>query len=87
VKASTIFVGILLFGPRMTAERVFVGLFTWIGGLCFGLILGGLVYGLLEYSDDIVDTVIGVWQKKWKFFAVSGTLIALMLLLGMSRSR
>jgi hypothetical protein len=80
-------VWILLFGPNMTAERVAQGIARTVALVLFGVVSVGLMYGLREYSDNIVDAALTLWQKEWKFLAVCGTLITLVLLLGSSRRR
>jgi hypothetical protein len=87
VKSSAIFVGILLFGPRMTAERAAAAIARGAALFFFGLLVVGLMYAVREYSDEVVDTAMLIWQREWKFFAVCGALITLALLIGSTSRR
>lgn len=87
MKSSAIFVWILLFGPRMTAERAMQGIVSALGLILFGALVAGLLYVLREYSDEIVDASIGIWQREWKFLTVCGVLVTLALLIGLQRRR
>lgn len=78
---------ILLFGPRMTAERAMRGIVSALGLIVFGAIVAGLLYVLREYSDEIVDSSIAIWHREWKFLTVCGALITLVLLIGLQRRR
>lgn len=79
--------GILLFGPRMTAERALQGIVSVLGLVIFGAIVAGLLFVLREYSDEIVDASIAIWTREWKFLTVCGALITLVLLIGLQRRR